>query len=120
MAEAQQRLQTWYDPFLGWARVKGQAYLVKQWSDHKASIEVGDLRNGPFRDYAALCGTILAKAQARSGDPGRLSGYVGHSDRLDQALADFAVMYADQTERDWEALKAAVKAGRLQAAEQVE
>jgi uncharacterized protein (DUF2252 family) len=114
-AETQQRLQTWHDPFLGWTTVAGVEFLVKQWSDHKASLEVNDLRGPSLEDYAALCGSVLAKGHARSSDPGRLSGYVGHSPNLDVALALFARDYANQCTRDWETLKAGIKAGTLRA-----
>ena len=33
---------------------------------------------------------------------------------LDEAMADFAETYADQNERDFDALKAAVASGRLE------
>ncbi len=117
-AEAQQRMQTWSDPFLGWTRAGGQDFLVKQWSDHKAGIEVADLGGGVLEDYAELCGRILAKAHAHSGDPGCLGGYVGQSDELDQALAAYATAYADQCSRDWEALREAIRVGRLPSAEE--
>jgi sugar/nucleoside kinase (ribokinase family) len=65
--------------------------------------------------YAGLCGWTLARAHARSGDRVQIAAYLGKSDRFDRAIADFAKQYADQNERDHEALCAAVKAGRLYA-----
>ena len=110
------RIQTWADPFLGWATLRGQPCLVRQWSDHKASIAPEMLTGRGLKDYAALCGMMLAKAQARTGDPAMLAGYAGRSERLDQALAAFAKAYADQAELDWEAFKGAIKRGELEAA----
>ena len=115
VAESAQRLQTWADPFLGWTTLKGQPCLVRQWSDHKASIEPALLTGAGLQDYAALCGMVLAKAQARTGDPAMLAGYAGHSDKLDRALAVFAKADGDQVERDWKAFKAAVSDGQLEA-----
>ncbi len=82
-AEGQFRTQTVADPFLGWTRVGGEDFLVRQWSEHKASVDVAMLENGTIHDYAAPCGEVLAKAHARTGDDAMLSGYCGNSDRLD-------------------------------------
>ncbi len=112
-AEGQHKMQTWADPFLGWTTVGGAPFLVKQWSDHKASIEVQDLAGDILGDYLELCGTVLAKAHARSGDPARLAGYLGQSGELPDALSTFAIAYADQATEDWEAFKKAVAQGQL-------
>ena len=114
VAEGVQRMQTWSDHYLGWATVDGAPFLVRQWSDHKASIEVELLAGETLRHYAELCGLVLAKAQARSGDAAMLSGYAGHADKLDGALAEFAMAYADQATRDWEAFKTLVREGRFE------
>jgi hypothetical protein len=65
--------------------------------------------------YAEVCGVTLARAHARSGDASTISGYLGKSDAFDQAIGKFALAYADQTERDHAALKAAVRSGRIKA-----
>ena len=67
-----------------------------------------------MRQYAVLCGWTLARAHARSGAPAKISGYLGKSDKFDQAIADFAIAYADQTERDHEVLTKAVREGKLE------
>lgn len=113
VVEAAQRLQTWADPFLGWTTLKDQPCFVRQWSDHKASIESATLAGSALRDYAALCGMVLAKAQARTGDPAMLAGYAGSSPKLDDAMAAFALPCADQATRDWEAFKAAIGRGEV-------
>ena len=66
--------------------------------------------------YARLCGWTLARAHARSGDAIAIASYLGTSDVFDRALATFAEAYADQNERDYEALQAAVASGRVDAA----
>jgi hypothetical protein len=64
--------------------------------------------------YAELCGWCLARAHARSGEPAQISGYLGKSDKFDQAIADFSIAYADQSERDHEVFTKAVRAGKLE------
>jgi Uncharacterized protein conserved in bacteria (DUF2252) len=63
--------------------------------------------------YARICGATLARAHARWGDRIAIASYLGKSDAFDRAIADFAVAYADQNERDYEAFAAAVREGRL-------
>lgn len=113
VAQAAQVLQTWSDPFLGWSEVAGRPVLVRQWSDHKASLDLGGLRDGLLGPYAALCGRVLAKAQARAGDAAALAGYAGRSERLDEALAAFAGCYAEQVRMDFEAFLDLLRQGRL-------
>ena len=68
-------------------------------------------------DYCKLCGWALALAHAKSGDPAVLAGYVGKSDVLDEAIARFAFAYAEQTERDYDALAKAARTKRIEVAE---
>jgi hypothetical protein len=63
--------------------------------------------------YAEICAWALARAHARSGAPAQISGYLGKSDAFDNAIAAFAIAYADQSERDHALLKKAVRAGRV-------
>ena len=101
VAEGQQKMQTASDPLLGYARIGKEDYLVRQLADHKASIDPADLSGKALSDYARLCGEVLAKGHARTGDPAALAGYCGNSTRLDQAIAQFAVAYATQTKADY-------------------
>jgi len=68
----------------------------------------------PF--YASLCGRTLARAHARAGDPVMVSGYMGSGSGFEEAITEFAVAYADQTEKDWNSFLAAIRAGRIVAA----
>jgi uncharacterized protein (DUF2252 family) len=115
VAMGQHRMQTWVDPFLGWTTLGGQDFLVRQWSDHKAAIDVGMLKGPALLDYADLCGGILAKAHARTGDAMMLTGYLGDAEKLDLAVADFALAYADQATRDHQRFRAAIRSGELTA-----
>jgi hypothetical protein len=105
-------MQVQTDPFLGWTQFGGRDYLVRQLNDHKGSIDLEDLAGGGLEAYAEVCGELLARGHARSGDPLVLAGYLGTGDGLAQSLAKFGVLYADQTEKDWAALKRSGKAGK--------
>jgi uncharacterized protein DUF2252 len=69
---------------------------------------------GVMHEYAGLCGWTLAHAHARSGEPAKISGYLGKGDVFDKAIADFSIAYADQSERDHDALVKAARAGKLE------
>jgi uncharacterized protein (DUF2252 family) len=101
VAEGQQMMQTASDPFLGYTRFGGHDYLVRQLADHKAGLEPTELTGRTLLAYARLCGEVLAKGHARTGDAAMLAGYVGSSPRLDNAIAGFAAAYAEQTKADY-------------------
>ena len=102
--EGQRSMQLPSDPFLGWTTIEGRDYLVRQLNDHKASVDMSSLKSAGLLEYASICGELLARGHARGGDPATLAGYIGRSARFDIAIAKFASEYADQTERDWQAL----------------
>lgn len=104
VALGQRAMQFQSDLLLGWSSIAGRDFLVRQLNDHKGSIDVADLSGGGLLAYAHVCGELLARGHARSGDPAVLAGYIGGGDNFDRALAGFAVNYADQTEADWHAL----------------
>jgi uncharacterized protein (DUF2252 family) len=120
VVEGQRVMQAQSDLFLGWTRFRGRDYLVRQLSDHKASMEIDDFKGGALIDFARVCGEILAKGHARSGDACIIAGYCGGADKLDNAIAQFAVRYADQTEIDHRSFLSAVKSGRLTVAPSVD
>jgi uncharacterized protein (DUF2252 family) len=101
VAEGQQMMQTASDPFLGYTRFGGHDYLVRQLADHKAGLEPTELTGRTLLAYARLCGEVLAKGHARTSDAAMLAGYVGSSPRLDNAIAEFAAAYAEQTKADY-------------------
>lgn len=115
VVEGQRMMQVQSDFLLGWTSIKGRDYLVRQLSDHKAAIADQDLKGSGLIDYATTCGEVLAKGHARSGDPAVLAGYLGAGERCDQALRRFAWRYAEQTTKDYEAFKKAIRSGRIQA-----
>ena len=116
----QRLMQAASDIFLGWLRVTdidGQTrdYYMRQFQDWKGSARIDSLTVSGAALYARVCGTALARAHARWGDRIAIASYLGNADTFDRAIADFSVRYADQNERDYEALVRAVKSGRLPA-----
>ena len=110
-AEGQRAMQVQSDPFLGWTHMAGRTCLVRQLNDHKGSIEIEDLAGEGLLAFAEVCGELLARGHALSGDPLVIAGYLGSGGGFDQALARFGSLYADQTEKDWQALRRSGKAG---------
>ena len=116
----QRLLQAASDIFLGWmSGPQGRAYYWRQLRDMKGSADVAGMDPTTLLAYARLCGTALARAHARSGDRIAIAAYLGGADTFEQAVADFALGYADQTVQDHAALGAAVAAGVVTAAPEV-
>ena len=113
VVEYQQALQTVSDPLLGWATIDDRQYYVRQFRDMKGAIPIDRIDAAALADYAGVCGHLLAKGHARTSGASMIAGYLGASERVDVAFARFAQAYADQTERDHQALVDAVAAGRL-------
>jgi uncharacterized protein (DUF2252 family) len=117
VVEGQRLMQATPDIFLGWheSELTGRHFYWRQFKDMKGSADVAAMDKTTFGSYLGVCSTCLARAHARAGDPSGIAGYLGKGDRFDEALADFAVAYADQTERDHQSLVDAVKSGRVTA-----
>jgi hypothetical protein len=121
----QRMMQSASDIFLGWIRNpkgldgKPRDFYVRQLWDWKTSLDVDAVVPRGLRLYAEVCGWTLARAHARSGDRVAIAAYLGKGRVFDRAVADFAVAYADQNDKDYAALVDAVKAGRIEAEEGV-
>ena len=120
----QHLMQAQSDIFLGWTRVPApdgvdRDFYVRQLRDWKFSVPIEVMVPAGMTVYARLCGWTLARAHARSGDRIALAAYLGASAKFDQAIADFAETYADQNERDYAALQAAVKDGRAESTSEI-
>ena len=116
----QRLMQAGSDMFLGWLRIRGldgqtRDYYVRQLHDWEGSAQVDRVLVPGATLYARLCGSTLARAHARWGDRIAIAAYLGNGDVFEQALARFAVAYANQNERDYDAFAAAVRSGRLAA-----
>jgi hypothetical protein len=118
VVEGQRLVQAASDIMLGWLTSVGidgvkRDFYVRQLWDAKGSALVELMEPRGLEIYARICGGTLAKAHARSGDAVAIASYVGSSRVFDHALAEFAESYADQNERDYDALKQAVESGRV-------
>ena len=111
----QRLMQAASDIFLGWTRADHHDYYVRQLQDMKGSANIQIMNPKTLVGYAHLCGIALARAHARSGDAASIGGYLGKTAAFDDAITTFALAYATQTEHDYAALVAAVKAGRIHA-----
>lgn len=109
-------MQSASDLFLGWTEGEaGRHFYIRQLKDMKIKPLVEVFTSSVMLQYAGLCGWTLAHAHARSGEPAKISGYLGKkSDKFDEAIADFSIAYADQSERDHETLMQAVRASKLE------
>jgi uncharacterized protein (DUF2252 family) len=115
----QRLMQSSSDIFLGWVRGRrGYDFFVRQLRDMKMSVPIEGIGADQLSRYAEYCGWTLARAHAKSGDGATISGYLGKGEAFDDAMAEFAVAYADQTERDHASLVEAVRQGRIQALEE--
>jgi hypothetical protein len=107
-------MQSASDLFLGWTKGKdGRDRYIRQLRDMKISPLVEDFDAGDLRSYGRICGWALARAHARSGDAAMIAGYMGASEVFDDVIADFAVEYADQAQRDHRAFVKAIRQGRI-------
>ncbi|MFI6933661.1 DUF2252 domain-containing protein [Streptomyces sp. NPDC050287] len=115
----QKRMQVVSDILLGWTTVEGRPFQVRQFRNRKGSVDPAALAADQVDDYGRMTGALLARAHAHSADPRLISGYCGKNEELDEAIATFAVSYADRTEADHADLVAAVRAGKIAAEEGV-
>ncbi|GAU66634.1 hypothetical protein SSP35_03_02820 [Streptomyces sp. NBRC 110611] len=127
----QRRMQVVSDILLGWTTVQdtaprgsggapagtdgGLPFQVRQFRNRKGSVDPAQLTGDQMDDYARMTGALLARAHAHGVDPRLVAGYCGKNEELDEAIAAFAVSYANRTEADHAALTAAVKSGRIAA-----
>jgi uncharacterized protein (DUF2252 family) len=107
----QRAMQLQSDPFLGWTHIGARHFLVRQLNDHKGSIDLTDLAGGGLMAFGEVCGELLARGHARSGDPQVIAGYLGSGGTFAEAIARFGTLYANQTEKDWQALR---RSGRVE------
>ena len=118
VVEGQRLMQAASDIFLGWERVEGldgvkRDFYIRQLRDWKGSWAPEGMTPAAMTVYGQVCAQALARAHARSGDRIAIASYLGKGDQFDRAIATFAEAYADQNERDFEALQAAAKKKRI-------
>jgi len=121
VVEGQRLMQSASDILLGWLHtdegIDGEPrdFYIRQLWDSKGSAMIELMEPSGLEAYAEVCGWTLARAHARSGDAIAIGSYLGSGDVFDRAVARFAEAYADQNERDYDALKQAVTSGRVSA-----
>jgi uncharacterized protein (DUF2252 family) len=116
IVRGQRLMQAAGDIFLGWQRADPAGdYYVRQLRDWKGSADIEQMNPSAMSAYGRMCGWTLARAHARSGDRVAIAGYLGSGEAFDAAIATFAEAYADQNERDYQALADAAKTGRVDA-----
>ncbi len=118
VVEGQRMMQSASDLMLGWDRITGvdgveRDFYIRQLWDAKGSALVETMDPRTLAVYAEICGWTMARAHARSGDPIAIAAYLGTGTVFDKAMASFAEVYAEQNERDYAALEAAVATGRI-------
>ncbi len=114
VVHGQRYMQAFSDIFLGWVRTsRGRDFYLRQLHDMKGSVEVDTLRPEGLKAYARICGVTLARAHARGGDVVAISSYLGETDKFAKAVARFGEAYADQAEKDYAELQAAIADGSV-------
>ncbi len=118
MVAGQRLIQGAPDIFLGWGELDGIHFYIRQLRDMKGGVEFDpeNVNLDNAIEYAKLCAWAMALAHAKSGDAAMISGYMGKSENLDDAMVRFAFAYAEQNEKDYNALKAAADSGRIKVA----
>jgi uncharacterized protein (DUF2252 family) len=117
----QRLMQASSDIFLGWLRIDAafdgerRDFYVRQLKDWKGSAVIEQMQRPGMAAYGRLCGWTLARAHARSGDRIAIASYLGGGDVFDRAVLEFSKAYAEQNERDYNALAEAVGSGRITA-----
>ncbi|WP_008312806.1 DUF2252 domain-containing protein [Leptolyngbya sp. PCC 6406] len=114
IVSGQRMVQAASDILLGWTSDRtGRDFYFRQLRDMKTAIRLKGMSVQGLAAYGEICGSTLALAHARSGDPAMIGGYLGKGDGFDRAVANFALAYARQNQQDYEAMQAAVASGRL-------
>ncbi|MFE5795361.1 DUF2252 domain-containing protein [Streptomyces sp. NPDC056503] len=111
----QKRMQVVSDILLGWTTVEGRPFQVRQFRNRKGSVDPAALTADQVDDYGRMTGALLARAHAHSADPRLIAGYCGKNEEFDEAVAAFAVAYADRTTADHADLLTAIRTGRMAA-----
>jgi uncharacterized protein (DUF2252 family) len=113
VVEGQRKIQAISDLLLGWTRVAGNDYLVRQLNDHKGSVDMNTLRGNGLKSLAIVAGELLARGHCRSGDALAIKGYIGDAERVTKSITKFGLRYAQVTNDDYQEFKKAIEAGRI-------
>jgi uncharacterized protein (DUF2252 family) len=117
VTDGQQILQAVSDVFLGTTRKDGRDYYVRQFHDMKGTVDTEGMSPSTFSEYVVACAVLLARAHSQSANASILRGYVGTSDAVHRAVAEWSYAYADKSLDDFHQLRAAAKAGEIEVAD---
>ena len=106
VVEGQRTMQAATDILLGWTSDEplGIEFYVRILKNRRLGAVSELAEHEALSEYSRLCGRTLARSHARTGDPAVIAGYMGRSAAFDDALASFAMAYAEQTVKDHSAL----------------
>jgi uncharacterized protein (DUF2252 family) len=117
VVSGQRLMQATPDPFLGWHTMRvgdrQRSFYVRQLYDNKAAVSIEKLSESLLAAYARACAWTLARAHARSGRAGEISGYMGNNSNFETAIATFGLSYRDRNLDDYQALQRAAHDGRI-------
>ena len=114
IVQGQRLMQSASDIFLGWTTgPQGRQYYLRQLRDKKISPDINTLNKEFLTIYAQYCARVLAKAHCKTNQGAVICGYIGKGNRFAESIAQFAELYADQTEKDFEEFKKAIQKGEL-------
>jgi uncharacterized protein (DUF2252 family) len=115
VVRGQRMMQATGDILLGWFELGPRSYYVRQLRDMKASVDLEVIAPEPFVRYCGLCGWVLARAHARTGDAAAICGYLGSGSAFDEAIVSFALDYSAVAEADHARLVDAIARGEVDA-----
>jgi hypothetical protein len=113
VVEGQRTMQAATDIFLGWTEdeASGRQFYIRRLKNRRLGGVSDVAEHKALAEYACLCGRTLARAHARSGDPAMIAGYMGKGEAFDDAIASFAIFYAERSAADYAAFLKARDAG---------
>jgi len=109
VTEGQRKIQPVSDLLLGWTRIEGHDYAVRQLNDHKGSVDLAELRGDGLNNLALVAGELLGRGHARSGDPLEIRAYIGRSSKAAKVIVRYALEYASVVEADYDAFTKAIR-----------
>jgi hypothetical protein len=118
VVEGQRMMQAATDILLGWTADEplGVEFYVRILKNRRLGAVSELAEQAALSEYSRLCGRTLARSHARTGDPAIIAGYMGRGGAFDDAIASFAMAYAEQTVVDHAALVKAKGGAKADAA----
>ena len=115
VVHGQQLMQAASDIFLGYSTL-GQHFHVRQLRDMKISVDLTDMDDEYFHEYAESCGLALAHAHAKAGNADVLMGYLGEGNTMVEVLQEYATQSMERNLNDYQHFMNEIADGRIQIA----